>query len=352
MMLWADGFDHYGTATTGRDNMLLGPYAANTMQPVTTQHRTGANSLGYAIGTSVRRVFGAAKQTVGVGMALFLATLPTSNIQQIIYSFRDSGNNAQITAYVDTTGAIHVYRASASTANSVSLGVSSYLLTAASWNHIEMKCSFSTTVGTVEVRVNGVTVLAVSGVNTVNSNSPGLGELSASQVSITSTPSGVSAFIDDLYAWDTTGTSNNDFMGDQKVYTDMPTADTADVAWTPSTGSTRWAVIDEIPPNSDTDYDSSSASGDRMGVTFPTLDPAIVTVASVYYTGFTKKTDAGTCNVQLICASDGTEANGVDNPITAVYTYRGDPFDVDPHTSAPWTPAKAGAAALVVKRTA
>ena len=83
-IIWAEGFDHYGTGDTGRSNMLRGPWAYMAGQlyvsPQTTQKRTGSGSLKFApnpaTGQGARRVLGTARFVVGIAFGIYCTTLP------------------------------------------------------------------------------------------------------------------------------------------------------------------------------------------------------------------------------------------------------------------------------------
>lgn len=343
-ILWAEGFDHYGDDET---MMLDGPYAAVSGSTLTTaKARTGLRSLltGSANGNGFRRVWGAAKSTVGIGAAFWHDALPSNNFSRMLFDFRDNANNNQVRLWLLSTGAI---QARADPFDGVTLGTSTALVTANAWNHIEAKVHIDSSAGTVEVRLNGVTVLNLTGVNT---NHTATGETSQVFSGSLSTYFD-SVYMDDMVAWDTDGASNNDFIGDRKVFTDFPDADTADVDWTPNSGSNRWSRISENPPDGDTSYDSSASAGDKMGVTFPDLDAQVTSVTAVILLHKSKKTDAGDCNVQLHAISGADTADGTDRPMTTAYSLYQDVFEVDPATSAPWTNGGASAVAMQVERT-
>lgn len=356
MIIWADGFDHYGTSDAGDAQMLDGVYAAiNNGSIVNTISRTGTCSF-ECVGNNgrFRRVFGSALVTCGIAMAINLSALPVENQSCTPFIYSDSGNNPQVTIMIETTGIVSVWLGNGLDNYGTKLASSSTLVAAASWNHIESKVHFDDSAGAVEVRLNGVTIINVSGVQTVNAHSPASGELSASQVTVgqETNDSSFNMYVDDLILWDTSGTYNNDFVGDLKVFTDMPNADTADKDWTPLSGSATYPMIDEIPADGDTSYIESITTGDKSGVTFPALDAAVTSVAAVLFYAKTRKTDAGTANAQVSVVSGGVAQAGADNPITTQYTYRWDVFEVDPNTAAPWDPTAAGAASMVIERTA
>lgn len=345
-LLWIDSFDHYGTVLT---NMTDGAWAEADATISGTQARTGAKSYHLTGNTIGRRVFGGAKTTVGVGGAFYCDILPVANQTTDPITFCDAGNFPQITVALDTTGVLSIWRGNGSGSRfTTKLGDSGVpVITAAAWNHIEAKCKISNTIGTVEVRVNGVTVINLTGQDT----DAGGGEVS--QVRFEVTGLGTSGFyVDDVFAWDTAGSLNNDFIGDRKVVTDFPNADTADVAWTRSTGSTNFGVIDENPPNGDTDYLTTTNTGDKAGVTFPNLPTEVTGIAGVVFVQKTKKTDAGIANTELHLKSGASTANGADRPMTTQYTLYHDVFETDPNTSAPFTRTAAQAASWTIERTA
>lgn len=358
MILWADSFDHYGSDKT---NMLDGAWAeVSQLASLSTAHpRTGTR--GMLLGGNngrIRRVLGGAKTTAGIGAAYFFPILPSANGIWALFRFMDSNNAPQVSVFLDSTGQISCYRGFGSSSGAsfgVLLGLSDpdNLVTARANNHIEVKATIGPA-GSVEVRLNGVTILNLTGVNTRNTTSPALGESSTSQIQMgpISNFQGFDGYVDDVIAWDTSGSLNNDFIGDKKVFTDFPDADTAEVDWTPSTGSARYAMIDDPDPDGDGTYDEATAAGDRMGVTFPDVNAATISIAAICLIHKSKKTDAGVCNIQSHIAQGGDESDGVDRAMTTAYTCYLDAYEVNPHTAAPWTPAEANAMSAVLERTA
>src|SRR3546814_17566377 len=69
---------------------------------------------------------------------------------------------------MSTTGVVRAYRGADYLGTLLGQG-SSPAIVANAWQHVEAKVVISDTVGTVEVRVEGVTVLDLSGLDTLNS---------------------------------------------------------------------------------------------------------------------------------------------------------------------------------------
>lgn len=348
MLLWMDGFDRFGTTMTEMtDGLYAEVIAGATLSSASPAARTGTYCFRRinTIATYLRRVFGAALTTVGVGAAYYLDQLPSVNSALAVMQYRDAANANQISIVIESTGVISAYRGAA---NGTLLGQSaSPAITAAAWNHIESKVLFSQTVGTVEVRVNGVTVLNLTGQDTCAT-----ALVEASQVAIGQRAStAVTLSVDDLFAWDTSGSHNNDFIGDKRVVLVMPDADTIEADWTPSTGVSGFAMIDEIPA-SISDYIQAVAVADRSDFGCASLPAEVVAVSAVTVFMKALKTDAGAGSVRLDIESGGSIGTGTDVPLTTALTYYESNFEVDPDTAAPFTVAAVNAANISLVRTA
>lgn len=367
-LLWCDGFDHYGAGASGRSAMLDGVWAEvdGNVEPSATNPRTGGRSLrnpGGASVRTVRRVFGADKAVVGFGYALYLDNLPTAASDVVLAQFRDNANTSQVTLNLTTTGQIE---ARTGTAIGSIIGTSGVAVTAAAYQHFECRVAIDSAAGAVEVRVNGVTVLDLSNVDT-----RGAGTAQTAQVRIGGGDGSGTApvtYYDDLYAWDDQGSVANDFLGDQRVFMLLPDANTAEADWTPvGAGSppSGFAAIAEDTPDDDTSYISGAAPAGSPPVGpvsvfgLEDLPASVSAVTAVQMVGRMRKTDAGACDVQMSLLSSNVgsppapaEANGADRPITEVYTYWQDVFHTDPATGAAWTPAAVDAARFKIERTA
>jgi hypothetical protein len=363
-LLWCDGFDHYGVGTAGRDAMLDGPYAeistaGDMILPQADFPRTGARSLKMTASVSdplIRRVFGGDKSVAGVGYAFVINQLPSIAATTALASFRDNGNVQQVTIGLTTTGQIE---ARTGAVNGTVIGTSAPVIVAGAYQHFECRVGIGTSAGTVEVRIDGVTVLDIAAVNT-----RGAGAAQTAQVAIITgadTPGGNGVgtmWVDDMFAWDDQGSAANDFLGDQQVHLLLPDQDTAQSDWTRNTGSTDYEQIAESTPDDDTTHIAASVAGDISEFGLDDLPANAASIAAVQVIGRLRKTDAGTANVQMSLVSDGesptapAEANGADRPVTQVYTYWQDVFHTDPATAAPWTPEALNDARLKIERTA
>lgn len=346
-LLWCDGFDHYGITS----NLTEGVYSELSAASLdSTNPRTGTHCLTCSTVSSIRRVLGGAKTTVGLGGAFYYPSLPTQPVRARIWEFRDAANLANVTIGLDTTGTITAYRGAL---GGTVLGVTAApVVSAETYQHIEALVFFSQTVGTVEVRVNGVTVLSLSGVDTVNT---ALVECSQIVLGGGTGTGAVGHQLDDVFAYDGTGTYNNTFIGDRRVITLFPNENTATADWTPVGAASGYECIDEANPDGDTSYISATAPGTPGPVSEFGLDnlPAgISAINGVVLVAFERKTEAGAANTQWAIKSGASETAGADKPMTEIYTYRQDVFETDPASAAPFTPAEVDALKAKVERTA
>lgn len=141
------------------------------------------------------------------------------------------------------------------------LGTSSLAFLTDTYYYVEMKVKISTTVGTVEVRVNGDVWLSLTGVNTQPATTPAYTDeivLGCLRLSVLTE---FDMEIDDYVIWNTdagdTVNTTVDFLGDVELTYLPPTEDVLR-GWTPLTGTDHFAMVDEIPPDGDASYNYTS----------------------------------------------------------------------------------------------
>lgn len=347
-MLWIDSFDVYGSGAGGSTKMLDGIWAAVVSgQPTATQIRTGLFSFGMenaGANQSIRRVFGADKSIVGVGFALYLNALPGSATSTYLANFLNSGGADICTVTISTTGELQI-RTGARTGTV--RATSPVALVATAWQHIEIKVSISATVGACEIRVNGVTVLNASNINT----DAAAGGVTSNVEIGHSNASAVIMFVDDIFAWDTAGSFNNSFIGDKRVYALYPNADTSVADWVPDTGAVGYSRINETTPV-DSSYVQADTVGDVSEYNFDNLGATVSSIAAVQLNPRMLKTDAGVNTVQAAIVSGASSASGAARALTTAATYYFDVFEQDPATSTAWTRTGVNNAIARITRTA
>lgn len=298
-----------------------------------------------------RYVLPSAQNTVGLGCRLWMDDLPVTDANRpAILQYRDVSNNLTLSIRVSTTGSLQVYRdVDYTTGVGTLIGATTGpVLTANAWRHIEAKVLWSTTVGTVTIRVEGVEVLALTGVNT--------GAANYAQVSFGVNYSLIAvsydAYFKDVTVWDGSGSENNDFLGPCGVYRLTPNADVSS-GWSRTSGSTDYGLVDEAPPNdAGYIYAGESPIPAPSIMEFTSLPADIVGVRFLQSAARLQKSDGGDGSEQTSLSPNGTDwDDGTDNAISTAFSYYLDVSEVSPDTAAPWTPTEVNAVQGKLNRT-
>lgn len=369
MILFIDGFDHYGHDLSGNSvpdanaKMLDGIWsqaAANVQQAPASGvdvGRTGPFFLFCDTNSVSRRSLGDNFETVGMGAAYYFPSLPTGSDDAAMMEFMDADNSNQVHIGIDSTGALRVTTAQQST-HTILYNGSEPAIAAGSWHHVEARVTCDAVDGAVEIRVNGVTKVNLTGVNTRPFTTALAGAGRISQIRFFCGSYGFA--IDDLFVWSDTGDTddlNNDFIGDRKVITLFPSADTGVAGLAINGTASGYEAINDSITDSDglVDDDASylsSAANTSSAFSLDNLpaNAAVVTALQTY--ARMKKTDAGACNAQISLVSGSDVDDGEDRPMTTAYTYWPDVSELNPTTGAPWTPSEVNAAKLRIAKTA
>lgn len=348
-LIWADGFDHYGTGETGRSNMLAGAWVhvGSTVTPSTAAARTGDASL--RIGQSfvnnacvVRRVFpGPARSRTGVGFGYLLPSLPV-NSGQLGWQWSDS-TGPLITMLVQTDGSIQIRRGGRTTG--VVVGVTDAgLLQAGGFQHVEVALTVDPIVGSVEIRIEGVTRYRIDDVNT--------GAQPVTQFTIGDLfPNfNVVHYVDDLFAWDDTGDHCNDFLGPQRVSTYFPESDGSPSDWTVVGAGSASGAVDDAAPDGDGSYISAEDEGTRTIFNLPDVPPETAAIAAVYVPAMAKMSEPGVSRLRFAMLSGADEVEAPIISLSPLYSYYGSVFEYNPTTGEPWTRDSYNAAQLRIEK--
>lgn len=333
-LIFFDGFDTYGTS-----NLLMEwVQSVGTNSINTTGGRRGGGAL-YSPDNASLNFTSAPSHIVSRSLPSNFTTFicgvafESSGFHQPknIFMFRDSGTR-QLEVGVNTGGQLFVSR------NGTILATSTASIAANVYNYIEIKATINNTTGSYEVRLNGANVLSATNVDTQNTsnayiNEVVLGAYLAYPGSITATTNKY----DDFYFCDTTGSVNNNFLGDIRIDAIFPTADGNYSQWTPSTAGAHFSLVDENPPNT-TDYVSDGTIGNKDSYVMQN-PPSLVaqTIHAVKTRVAIQKDDAGARSVKIGVRSGTT--NGLSSSIAlgTSWAYVSHILETDPNTSAAWT---------------
>lgn len=280
-----------------------------------------------------------------MGFAFRVSALPTGNAVSLGY-FGNGGTPA-IMVKLTSAGALRFTPAS-STFFLPDTGYSGPTIAVNTWYYVELKAKYSASsaTGDNQLRVNGTLANAVNSGQNVRGDASG--SMSSSGLgypnSSGSMASAVTIDFDDVYILNASGSFNNTFLGDCKVETLFPTADSAtNSTWTPtpSGAGTNWQRVKEVPPDGDTTYVSTATVGNRDGYTFGPLSSVPASIFALQtQAGAADNAAANSHKITDYLKSGSTTTDSAQSIImTPSYIGYRAVWETDPNTSAPWTPA-------------
>jgi len=339
-LLFCDGFDHYATA-----DVLKKWSGYNTDLTIGAYGRFGSSGvrLGqYGVG-GVYKTFTTGFATAIAGFAFYLPDVRSGISMFDLWATSLGEYHARIC--LDTLNRLYV----ANSAGTMIAGPASVALPLAAWSYIEIKVYVHNSDGTAEIRVNGQSVLSATGLDTRYGSTAGEGVIN-----------GVSLFYhnarndnpywqaDDFYLCDSSGSTNNTFLGDVRVQSIFPSGAGNTTQMTPSAVS-NYQCVDEAAPNADTDYVSETTAGEKDTYAFGNLTPTSGTVKGVRVMICARKDDAGSRSIAPVYRPASTDYDGTTGVVSDSYTYLSEIKEVSPETSAAWTIAEINGAEFGVK---
>lgn len=221
-LIFADGFDHYD------DTVYLLKWDSNNY-PI-----SGTGRGGKWHGTSHKQIM---LKYFDQQISTFILGCAAYQDVDGRYLVIRAGTDNQLILSTSDTGEIYISNSTTEIARSIP-GVHNL----SSWNYVEIKATFSSTVGTVIVRVDGTEVINVTDVNTSTNN---ISYVDNMYFGVSSLVLGYQARLDDLYVCDETGDINNDFLGDVIIRPLYPISDEEITDFTLSSGSDGYALVDD-----------------------------------------------------------------------------------------------------------
>lgn len=338
-LILVEGFDHYTTATSGGKFSIDANSSINT----TGGRFQGGGALNTAdSATSTENTFtlGANYSEIVVGFALYFDETGTETGYDEIVSLVASDGNNQVVLHLGTGYVLSVTRGS-----STVIANGSTALVAGTWNYIELRAVISNTVGEIEVYLNGVSEINSTGLDT---------QYSATISSVNTFYIGScrwigSARVDDLYALNTAGSVNNDFLGDCRVDTLAVVGNGTTNQWDVLTGPSNYQDVDDTTPDDDTTYIYTAVDGEIDLFDIENMSQA-TDVFGVQVVARAEKPDAGDAFVRLGVRSGGTNYFGPDQGPAVGYAHLKQMFNTDPYTKGVWTRTLVNLLEIGVKR--
>lgn len=253
----------------------------------------------------------------------------------VIYSLMDN-TTAQVSIRITLTGTLRVVRGT-----STLLGETAAPVALNTWLFVQLRTVVNNTTGIIELRVNGVPVITLTGQNTRSS---------ANNFANGWTVGGTNTRIAHLLIHSTAGDAPVTWTPETFCYADLPTGAGFHSGFTPSAGA-NWQNTDDQPNDGDTTYNAAAAPAkDSYAVSGST--PAGAVVYGVAVEAVARKDDAGVNTLDLGLRVSGTDyMGGAAAPLTTNYQRFRRLWTVNPAGGA-WTVSAANAAEPVAERVA
>ncbi len=229
------------------------------------------------------------------------------------------GTNIQVGVAVQADGAIQLDGDGGGVKGISGTGV----IQAQTWHHIELS-AYLNSAGSASLYVDGIQVVDVPSGDFFEGNARNF-------LMFTGQTSGNTfdhiVFQDDVSA-------RPALLGEHKIHTLLPSADTAQADWTGA-----YTDIDDPIGSSDGDttYISATTLNDKSEFDLTNLTESPTTIYAVKSTVEARKTDAGTIGVTHHIDSNGTEEAGTEFAASETYGYHSEIHELNPDGSVAWT---------------
>jgi hypothetical protein len=331
---YADSFDAYTTSQLARRYSSFYGTAINSPGP------NGSGQYLLAISQANDRNF------------VYFSITPRSEYYAGWDFYSPSPSGAMID--FQTAGGISICKFTSGSAISTQFGNSSSgIMVANTWYQVQVYVKRHATAGIIIVKVDGTTVISLSGLNTGTSD--------IGQIMIAHGNFNASSNADrwaNLWIFNTLGTHSNGFpTGRMKVQPLLPAADGTYTDWTPNSGSTHYTQVDEAQADDDTAYNSTVTAGNKDSYGIDAISGSPAQIHGVIVTAIARKTDVNSKNYQVFSKSGATETYSSD--IAAALTYASSTANGadallhtdDPNTSAQWAQTNLNAIEIGAKVT-
>lgn len=299
-ILLIDGFDLYNG--TGANTGVQTKWSlSTTSQAAMVAGRFDGQAFGWVGSLSgdkwLNRPFSAASASISLGFAYNVA-VSDGRLAKTMHLL--SSGTYMIGLTCDSLGVLTAGRFTAF-GSFTALGSSAAgVIKQNTWHYVEVEAVISDTVGVFNVYVDGVSVLALTNVDTRNGT-----PTTVNQIQFSSTSYSPASF-DDVYVTDTAIR-----LGERRIQTLRPGADTATKSFIPSTGVSNYALVDDAVADS-ADYVSGSAVGDLDLYEIADIGGTPSIIDAVQLTAFAHKTDAASRNIALVGDIAGAQIQSSD----------------------------------------
>lgn len=351
MLLWMDQPFAYSTATFAH-RWTSGACAVDA----TKSPRANACGIRCEIFNALYKNLGSDGAIAPSGATAILAgrIYVTPALNSAFFLVTEARAAQQLHCEINGDGTISVWRG-VWTGTRTLLGTTSYAISINTWYHVILAVTIHPSAGTVDLYIDSVNKLSLTGQNTRNTaNSVWTGFYATAAIG-----SSAPIWMTDIYCLDgRDGTLNgqqaafNTALGDRKIeFLKAQAGNGSNVGWTPSTGVDHGANVDDVAPNDTTDYNSAATSGLKDSYNLVDLASTNVNIDAVAPLINLAKGDAGAKQYKPGIRIGGIDYLGTAQEVPSLggFRYLMEIMTIDPSTgNTSFLPADINAAEVIV----
>lgn len=250
-----------------------------------------------------------------------------------------NGSNIQLRFHIFSDGHMNAVRGTSpdlgsSAAAAISFGVQ---------HHLHIKIVFSQTVGTIDVKIDGVNILSLSGQDTS-------AEAVADCTQLRLFGGGSSNVADCIWSHVALGNAAGDITGRPRVQAVFPDGAGNYSQWNRLSGAANYEMVDEQFPDEDTTYVYESTVNDRDSYLYSNFLATTDTVLAVAVVPRARTDDAASRSIKTFVRAAGADHDHPDTvAVPGSYGYLQQIYQVNPATGLAWTPAEVNAIEAGIK---
>jgi hypothetical protein len=295
---------------------------------------------------SITKTLSSNYATLFLGFAHYNSSSTLTNAA--LATFYD-GSSIQLQVRIDATGKLYFVNSAGTTLTDTL--TSSVRLKTNVWKYIEIEATIADSIAgdSCIIRANGVQVCNL----TAGQDTKNTANAYTNKIQIGWINSDVYAqYIGDLYLCDTTGTTNNTFLGDVRVTTLYPSGNGNynQFVGSDSNNTDNYLLVDEATPN--TDYVQEFAVNEIDSYAFTDMAQTPTTIFGMQTNIYATQTDTGTRKITPLTRLDSTDYLGTEFTMEESYTMHMGIAELNPADSAAWEKADVDGAEFGFKITA
>lgn len=295
---------------------------------------TNVGSGGYRVVRPIDQISGTVYPEGVFGFALYVPSPGLQAFFQYVGLYDAVSDAPQITLHIGNNGVFRIYRGYP---NGGTLLITSHAAAFLEneWQYVEIRTNINNVGGTVEVRVNTRMIISLVAADTQNTAVVGFDSIVFGCQSQGGTGGSFNFYLDDMYVLDTTGSVNNNFLGNVRVFTQFPSGPNHTSFSKFGPAATNWQAASNGNLD-DTSYVYSPTTGDFDLYTLQAVVNGPV-VYGVQLRGAYRQDDATQRIAHNRLKAGTTSLDGVDHYLNQTYTYYTDIIEQNPDTGVGWT---------------